>query len=102
MTIRFHKTILSSKKLSTEVLIAFGLIFLTILVLLGYLYPGVTSSFFASRHSLPYVIAIGILKRCVSHVAASLSQKTARIDSSRVTHKNKALAVIDAGRDSTL
>lgn len=61
MTIRFHKTILSSKKLSTEVLIAFGLIFLTILVLLGYLYPGVTSSFFASRHSLPYVIAIGIL-----------------------------------------
>jgi diguanylate cyclase (GGDEF)-like protein len=61
MTIRFQKTMLSSKKLSTEVLIAFGLIVLTLLVLVGYIYPGVTTSLFSVRNSLPYVIGIGIL-----------------------------------------
>src|SRR5436190_1538599 len=61
MTIRFQKTILSNKKLSDEILIAFGLIFLTVLVFLGYLYPGVASSLFSSRTSLHYVVPIAVI-----------------------------------------
>lgn len=61
MVIRFQKMILSSKKLSTEMLVAFGLIALTLLVFLGYLYPGVASSLFTSRNTLPYVVGIAIV-----------------------------------------
>ena len=43
--IYFKKLFLSSKKLNTEIQIAFGLISIAILVFLGYLFPGVSSLF---------------------------------------------------------
>ncbi len=43
--IRFKKAVLNSKSLKDEVLVAFGLIFLTLLVLVGYLFPGIASVF---------------------------------------------------------
>lgn len=49
---------LSSKHLRQEMLVAFCLILLTLLVFLGYLFPGVSSSWFATRATLPFVIGI--------------------------------------------
>jgi diguanylate cyclase (GGDEF)-like protein len=55
----FTKAVLSSKKLRQELTIAFCLILLTILVLIGYLFPGVSSaSWFSLRSSLPFVLGI--------------------------------------------
>lgn len=53
----FSGQVLSSRKIKDEVLVAFGLIVVTILVLLGYLFPGV-SSLFETRNALPIIIAI--------------------------------------------
>ena len=53
----FAKKVLSSKKIKDEVLVAFGLIVVTLLVLLGYLFPGV-SSLFETRHALPIIVGI--------------------------------------------
>jgi len=53
----FQRAILSNKKLGDELIVAFGLIVVTVLVLLGYLFPGV-SSFFGSREMLPAVLLI--------------------------------------------
>jgi len=53
----FKKQVLSNKKIKDEVLVAFGLFVVTILVLLGYLFPGV-SSLFESRNALPIIIGI--------------------------------------------
>jgi diguanylate cyclase (GGDEF)-like protein len=53
------RSVLSNKYLRHEILIAFCLIILTLLVFLGYLFPGVSaSSLFSNRATLPFVIAI--------------------------------------------
>ncbi len=57
MRIGFEDKMLSNKKLREELFIAFGLISVTILVLLGYIFPGV-SSFFQQQGSFPVVIGI--------------------------------------------
>lgn len=55
----FTRSVLSNKYLRQEILIAFCLIILTLLVFLGYLFPGVSaSSWFSNRATLPLVIAI--------------------------------------------
>jgi len=56
------RSVLSNKYLRQEILIAFCLIILTLLVFLGYLFPGVSaSSWFSNRNTLPLVIAILII-----------------------------------------
>ncbi len=53
------RSVLSNKYLRHEILIAFCLILLTLLVFVGYLFPGLsTSSWFANRSLLPVVICI--------------------------------------------
>lgn len=53
------RSVLSSKHLRQELIIAFCLIVLTLLVFLGYLFPGASSfSWFASRVNLPMVLGI--------------------------------------------
>jgi diguanylate cyclase (GGDEF)-like protein len=56
--ILFNRMFLSSRKLKDEVLVAFGLIFVTLLVLVGYLFPGMMS-IFEVKGSLPLIIGIG-------------------------------------------
>ena len=58
--IRFSKMILSTKKLKNEVLVAFGLIILTLLVPVAYLFPGV-ASFFQDQGNLPIVMIISLI-----------------------------------------
>ena len=56
---KWTTSVLSNKYLRHEILIAFCLIILTMLVFVGYLFPGVSaSSWFASRATLPVVISI--------------------------------------------
>ncbi len=56
---KLTRSVLSNKYLQQEIFIAFFLIILTLLVFVGYLFPGVTaSSWFASRATLPLVIGI--------------------------------------------
>lgn len=57
--IYFTKKFLSSKKLNTELKIAFGLIMIAILVFLGYLFPGV-SSMFGAKDWLHIVVIIAL------------------------------------------
>lgn len=53
------QSMLSNKHIRHEILIAFCLILLTLLVLVGYLFPGVsTNSWFANRSFLPVIISI--------------------------------------------
>ena len=53
------RSVLSNKHLRQEILIAFCLIVLALLVFVGYLFPGVsTSSWFATRATLPLVVCI--------------------------------------------
>ncbi len=53
------RSVLSNKYLRHEILIAFCLIILTLLVFIGYLFPGVSaSSWFASRANLPLISGI--------------------------------------------
>ncbi len=56
---RLNRAVLSNKYLRQEILIAFCLIMLTLLVFIGYLFPGVSAnSWFANRATLPLVIGI--------------------------------------------
>ena len=55
--IRFQRMLLSGRKLKDEVFVAFGLLIVTFLVLVGYVFPG-TASWFQERGSLPLVVVI--------------------------------------------
>jgi len=55
----FKRVLLSSKNLKNEILIAFGLILIALLVFLGYLFPGV-SSLFQTKTGLPFVAIIAL------------------------------------------
>ncbi len=56
------RSVLSNKYLRQEIAIAFCLVFLSLLVFLGYLFPGVTaSSWFSNRATLPLVVGIIII-----------------------------------------
>lgn len=97
MRIIFRRMILSSHKLRDEVMIAFGLIILTLLVLIGYLFPGV-ASFFEERNFLPVIIGIiatifilGIL--IIVQIIEPLI---------KITHEAKAIAKGDLTREIQL
>ena len=94
MRIIFRKMILSSKKLKEEVMIAFGLIVLTLLVLIGYLFPGV-ASFFQERHFLPVIIGI-IATIFVLGILIIIQIVEPVI---KITHEAKAIAKGDLTRE---
>ncbi len=55
---RFKNIFLSSKTLRNELRVAFGLIIISILVFIGYLFPGISASMFQAREWLPMIILI--------------------------------------------
>lgn len=58
----FSQSVLSNKFLRQQILISFCLIVLTVLVFIGFLFPGITSSsLFINRATLPLVIVISAL-----------------------------------------
>lgn len=65
--VRFNKMFLSSRHLKTELKIAFGLILISILVFLGYLFPG-ASSLFIAKDWLSIVVIIALFITVVGFV----------------------------------
>ncbi len=58
LDLNFTRSALSNKHLRQELFIAFCLILLTVLVFLGYLFPGVSSSLFSTRATFPFILGI--------------------------------------------
>lgn len=92
------RSALSTKHLRQEMLIAFCLIVLTLLVFLGYLFPGVSSSWFAVRSTLPFII--GILITILLIGFAIILQIVEPI--LKITRETKKIALGDLNREIKL
>ena len=92
------RSVLSNKYLRQELLIAFCLILLTMLVFLGYLFPGVPSSWFANHASFPFVL--GILTTLVIIGFAIIFQIVEPVI--RITAEAKKIASGDLSREIRL
>src|SRR5262245_18200521 len=92
------RSMLSTKHLRQEMLIAFCLILLTILVLVGCLFPGVYSSWFTSRSTLPVVIGILVAFFVIGFfIILQIVDPIIRI-----THQTKKIASGDLSREIKL
>ncbi len=106
MKIKTANTILSSRGLKSELWVAFGLIVLSFLVFLGYLFPGV-SSLFAAKTSLPVITTIVFFIMSISfailiqivYPIVTLSHEAKRIADGDFSHQ---VPVVTAAREDEI
>lgn len=68
MKVRFDRIFSNAKTLHTELRIAFGLIAIAMLVFIGYLFPGLTSSLFGVKSMLHIVVVIALFITVIAFV----------------------------------